>query len=246
MTEEEIAVYADALANNELHKIDATLKKHLAECDDCTAEVLQVSQIASDTQDLSIEQEQPQKKKKKVVSMRNVLAIAAGIALLVGLGIWMHPQFFAANDNILGTGGAKEKDTGQPTYMGSDNPGEAKGKSGGDAYIAPVKRQGPQALVPYMKYEQIIKKQKSQQNFQTDQPRLIQTKIRKSLALSWSSASSSSYTFQVTDNKGNLLYTQEIQQNHIMLQGFKSPGLYYWKLKDSDEKLHYIGKIRAE
>ena len=134
----------------------------------------------------------------------------------------------------------------QQTYMGADNAGTVSKNTTNDGFIKPHKHQGPEALVPYMKYEQIIKKQKASQDFQADQPRLIKTEVRQSLALSWEAAAGNNYSFKVTDNKGNVLFSQDVQNSHIMLQGFTNKGLYYWKLADDKGKLAYIGKIRVE
>ena len=91
LTEEELALCADALSADKYNELPASLRNHLKTCDSCANEVIQVQAILQTAEN---EAEGPVPvHKKKILKMPAywLMGAAASVVLLIGLGLWLDP-----------------------------------------------------------------------------------------------------------------------------------------------------------
>ena len=81
LTEEQIAVYAEALQRGDLKDVPKDIRDHIAECDQCAAEALTIADILADEEKESTDKKADTKTSKK--RYLPYLAIAASIAVLI-------------------------------------------------------------------------------------------------------------------------------------------------------------------
>jgi hypothetical protein len=81
LTEEEIAICADALNSGGYRDLPSHLREHLAQCDECGGEVLMVTEVAGEF-DFKAESEKPVKEKAQRIIAWSI-SIAAAVALIL-------------------------------------------------------------------------------------------------------------------------------------------------------------------
>jgi len=83
LTEEEIAICAEALERNEYASLPKKLREHLFECDQCANEVLMVAELAGDINIQSQDNKPSRRKTKRIITWSISIAAAAGLIVLI-------------------------------------------------------------------------------------------------------------------------------------------------------------------
>lgn len=95
LTEENIAMCAEALDNGTYEQLPITIREHLSQCDQCAEEVLVVADISNELVDFNLKEIKPYRDKKQRIIAWSV-SVAAAIAFIL-LIIEVGP--FNNNDN---------------------------------------------------------------------------------------------------------------------------------------------------
>lgn len=269
LTEEELALCAEALSADKYNELPASIRNHLRTCDSCANEVIQIQAILQTQED---EAEGPvPAPKKKVVSMPAywLIGAAASVVLLIGLGFWIGPfggqkgqhdnplvlqdsNTHAAHPDSLkfaaGTGSSVTPGKGQ-----NGRP-DKEGAQAGEEQKSPEGKQKPAikpkpelAYMPYPPMEQLVQRFRDSAyrggNVEVTAPSLIRIGPGEPLNLTWDNPGQETLYLSFFDNKGKPINEMDPQPNNFQTDTFSHQTLYYWKLMNEDFDLLFCGKI---
>ncbi|MGM0378083.1 MAG: hypothetical protein ACQEQ0_15050 [Bacteroidota bacterium] len=260
LTEEEVAICAEALNNNEYHKVPQHIQEHLSNCDQCADEVLLVADIA---EDVDFHQKFNQQKKYRKVRRLVILGTSVAAALVL--------VFLLVNTDRK-DGGDLISQNQQPTQSASEDAAaedETKDEEKGDALkdppgsVAspgsgkPADEQSSDApelseflaeWEPDENLEKLVARShdslRNAGEIDVDQSHTIYSS-RPNVQLSWSNPQNQKVFIEVFDNSGEKLLEDETSGNSYTLEDMEE-GLYYWKLISADFDLLFCGRIIIE
>lgn len=252
LSEEEIAIYADAMLANKVEEMDAESRNHILECDECADKVLAVTEIAEE----SIPEEDTNS--VKTFSLKNSywLQIAASIVVIVGAGL-IFLQVKQA-DKIKIQTLAEIKDSTNTTIDSINIPKKEDqhiAQETKDSVIKVILPEEPQEvnqdqnLLAYAEntdLEKLVSRfidANLRGDFSIDIESLIKIKQDEELVFEWNNENGELLTIEFFDNTGEKLFEEETSNNIYKTQELKTPGLYYWKLLSEDFDLLFCGKI---
>ena len=255
LSEEQIAQYAEALANGNQEYLPDTILNHVKECDQCADEVMHVHEMLVSGE---LKTQKPEGKKYTLKPVKWV-SVAAGITLLVGLGGYlflrtdqsMQPRRTAESqlsekpvekvaeiieiDDI-----SKNKDTLRvPAENLKENPEKAKE----DEVLLARYEPNEQLESLSTRFEQ---KQLRSSGFRLLSAHHLKLESKANIEISWKAPAEEDLIFTLRNNSDSLILERNAGQNGIEITDFSQPGLYYWKLMDSDFDLLYCGKVEIE
>ncbi|MGM0567217.1 MAG: hypothetical protein ACQESX_10705 [Bacteroidota bacterium] len=253
LSEEQIAQYAEALASGKQEDLPEAILNHVKECDQCADEVMHVHEM------LISEELKTQKPAGKKYTLKPVkwVSVAAGITLLVGLGGYLflrtdqsiQPE--TADSQLSGNQSpkiveiieiedvAKQKDT---LKVPAESIKESADKASEDevllARFEPNKQL--ESLASRFGQEQM---RSNDFRLQSDHYQKIQPKSH--IEINWE-APEGELTFILRNNRDSLVLEKSAGKDGVRITEVSEPGLYYWKLMNSDFDLLYCGKIEIE
>ncbi len=228
LTPEEIAMCAEALNGKEYQNLPNDFHKHLEECDECAAEVVEVAQI-------SMEWESMMKTKfaQKKFNQRILIAVSSIAAVLV---------LFLVFKTVL------NNETEKPIIV---NNTEIKSSQN-----IPIDTTTKSIVVDNSSMSSYNKKFESNRQleilynnhkdaYRSDDVIIISKGEIKSnfpISLKWKNPNTIDLSVEIFDNKENIVFQKNTNKNAIVISTLPK-GLYYWKLIDEDYNLIYVGKI---
>jgi hypothetical protein len=260
LTEEELAFYAEQLSSGTLEKVSEHTREHVAQCDECAKEALAIFDILNMDMDTGDQATlKSPKSRKKIFSS---LAIAAGIAIIIGL-------FFIIQEKAGTTQEAK------PTKLAEKKKEQAPvliEENKHDTYPQDkVSGQTEKSSLVFGKEEEEEEERKTNyiaENYEPD-PRLeklterfargtfrdaemeiktpssIEAKQGQPIILQWENPGKENLILELFDNKGKQVEEIELSGEKYTLSPERAAGLYYWKLMNMDFDLLFCGKIRV-
>ncbi len=233
LTEEEIAICAEALQNDTLDQIKPKIKMHLQECDHCWHEVSFLSEMISSDSEGSIPENEntlkiPLKKAKtkRTISISLFAGVAASLLILFALIKKDHflPQHQAnlKNEEFI----SQSKDNSN----------------------ANLQLQNKLAFTPNKNLEKLATRF-SDSNFRgNDDIHIITSSeyivnINNPILLKWTNKKKQVLSFEIYNNKEILILKKKTNNNSNEITTIQEKGIYYWKLLNSDYDLLFCGKI---
>ncbi len=268
LSEQEVALCAEAIMDQQPERIPAELKLHLAECNQCATEVAMVADISEmEVQEAGVAQ----------TSDGNLQWIAPllAAAILLGFVLWIfYPSSERRNgEDTLRTAEQHINDMDLPDMQEeghADTMGEQaakvsnpeKGPSNAETSdtIEPEeavetdkepKEERQQTLLasytPDPNMEMLVENYQSAYRggeIEVKSPSVVLT--AEHTQLSWNNPGENNLLLEITDNEGNEVFSSSTRSSSVEIPRL-SPGLYYWKLiEEEDYDLLFVGKIRSE
>lgn len=272
LSTEQIAQCADAIVYGKYGELDIDLRNHLANCDECAAEVLSVTDIVFD---YNLEKSD----KGKVLNMKRWIAVVSGVAAAITVVFLVTSVFFNSkfkSDYIVSDDSIKVKST---EITNNEVKIDARGdvvENNQTITTAADKNENSSLskVEPEHKVKQKVKiKSKTPSDQQTsfsglyvpDQTLEILfenftqayrgadivvlstgiTQVPENDSLKWSNPNKDELYVEFFDNKGTRFLTTTEYSSGIKLPELED-GLYYWKLVNQDFDLLFVGKIVVE
>jgi len=264
LTEDQIAVFAEALSAGTESSLPEEWRNHVYKCDQCAEEVKMVSQIIDDKS-----KEFSNEKKNKPSPSRRFLAryaIAASFVVIIGLGI-LFTLNYTSNKNknladldkpqpVADTSEKKNGLTEKPEYTEKKTDKDSARSKEIENVEIQKKHQDSKtknnrlAYVPDNLLQQLSDRFKDA-NMRGDDvsvlsPHKIEVKQGSEILIKIKNPENSSLILEFFDNKGEKLFEKETSEETYQVEKLTQPGLYYWKLLNQDFDLLYCGKIVIE
>ena len=85
LTEEELALYAEALNRGDLSNVSSSIRQHIAECDECAMEAINISDILSEEEEKTnlTTQKNQNKRKPLLILIASIVVVIIVIILIL-------------------------------------------------------------------------------------------------------------------------------------------------------------------
>jgi len=257
LTEEDVALCAEAILNGQYETLDPRLHHHLAQCPQCADEVLMVADVAEIPAVKSNGRIVPFYARKAFLTVIS----AAAVILIAVLIVFNFPEdnnkqvTLNQQDNKQEMQHDSFPDSG-PAQKGNLNSSDS---SGFQRTTLPVDKQNQaisnsksqqQALLASYQPDENL--EKLAQNF-SGSYRGSEIKIRSKNILHWHQDDSLKWInpnkelliVEIFTNKGEKKLSLSSSNNNVLIPEMPN-GLYYWKLINEDFDLLFVGKIVFE
>lgn len=238
LSEEEIALYAEALSNGNYTELPGHIKKHIAECDQCAAEAVDLYDIIKSAESFSL-------KAKKLSKMLYAMGIAATALILITLTlIFTHSQDFDsssvkyAQKKIELKKHLPSKKILVDTFL-DPTPKQFHQKSPKQNLLA-------QAYKPNANLENLAERFKGSlrsQDTNIKTPHTLVVTKSKQIVLEWEIYPKTTLYIELYNNIGEKILEKQTSENKSNIEEKLSLGLYYWKLFTEDFDLLFCGRI---
>lgn len=238
LNDEAVAIYAEAFINEHRDKIPSSVLDHVEDCFTCKKEILSVYQIIREDARLN--------KINPTIKISYAVKIAAGIALLFGLGFLTYYLIERRQDDKIAKVNTNKPYYSNPEVRNNNENTSAQytqnstSKSSGkiDNSLAENTKESQlfEGLINsnYRSTEVIVSVPQIGQQFKTGEAVSFTIKSSDASKLFW---------IELYNNKEKrILQTNTFAAPNFLLKDKLSPGLYYWKLL-ADDNLLYVGKI---
>lgn len=236
LTDEEIALYAEALSSGDHTGLPVHIKKHVAECDQCAAETVDLYDIIKSVDSYSTKAKTPAK-------MLYISGIAATALIFITLTL-----IFTHN---------KDLDSRSFKYAQKKIEFHKKLPSKKNNYdTLPIQKQIPirppgkkliaQAYEPNENLEKLSERFKGSlraQDTNIKTPHTLFVTKNKKVILEWEIHPKTNLYIEIYNNNGEKIFEKQTSENLIEIEEILSPGLYYWKLFTEDFDLLFCGRI---
>ena len=253
LTDEQIAICAEATNNVSIDSLPESIKEHLKECDECAHHVLAVSETI-----LDLSENETIKSAHHYNFTKKALAVAASLAIIVTASFYLN-SILQSNNNLISekhvdstsleTGSTSNdietlNSTGQPT---DQQPEKIKN-------IIPVREQDQpnhsnNHLLAYAPNEQLDKlcerfmgAAMRDDDVKVVSPALIESNSSQ-VELKWKNHNNQLLIIEIYDNGGEIIGEHETTRSSFKPNNLTTAGLYYWKLLNEDFDLLFCGKI---
>ncbi len=245
LSEEAIAQAADAVASNKYDHLPNEIKTHLAECDQCAAEVVAISQILDETQTET---------RNIPFYKTSLFRATVGVAALLAIVFSFYFIFKTTPENS--TRFADQTDTNQviAPYEKENQPISDTVQSNkpspetvrqtnptNDNLLAFNTNEDLEKI--YLRYQDGVMRSN---DVKISVDSLISTSKGKTISISWK-AEGDDLIFELWNNKNQKVLEKTTNSTTgLSLTTPEAIGLYYWKLLNADFELVYCGKIKVE
>ncbi|MFO7864088.1 MAG: hypothetical protein R6U85_08825 [Salinivirgaceae bacterium] len=252
LTPEQIAQTADMQMSGTYQKLPKSVKRHLAECDLCASEVLDVIEIAS------TETAKPKTKPLRKLS----IAISLAAAVLLFITFILFPlkeeskiinsdSQFKIAENDLQTKEKQNKDVKPEEKSGkSEKKNQPKKRKSHPKGTNTHTEQTQDAKVLYASYEPnpqleaLVERTRGHLRSSTISSFPLEIKYPEQRNLKIPIPSNYSMIVEIYTNKGELVSEKTLTDSLFTLPKLKD-GLFYWKLINEDFDLLFVGKIKS-
>jgi hypothetical protein len=251
LSEEEIAIYADALNDGSVDSVSAEIQIHIGECNECAEEAALVAGYSKEYD--------AKFKKGKHIQFKSWLlpaAAAAGIAVFVILKLIPDLQVIPSqresltqvevvNVDKLSEGRfSKETSDNEKAVLSRANKTENSNK------IQPAGLPPKEALLAlYTIDERLEKLFISSQNEHRGESVLVNSEVIVEIpgtdSLKWHNPRKEALLVEIFNNHGKRITSISSRKNSIQIPALNQ-GLYYWKLINQDFDLLFVGKINVK
>lgn len=255
LTDEQIALCAEALSKKNVNSLPNSLQQHLNQCDECANQVTLVSELS---ESITLEAESESKTRKIGLTYR--ISAAAVILVLIGLGFYKgkplkQEQSIAQTtvDSILIEKSSSELKTNENVEIAhvenkSNNNSEIEEPKNPEIIQSETNSTELLAYASNADMEKLVERFNSGAMRGNDikvlSPILVSGKTNE-IILEWTNEEEQELIVEFFDNKGNKLNEQTTTQSRIQPKNLTNKGLYYWKLINEDFDLIFCGKIRV-
>ena len=244
LTEQEVAICAEALVNGTYNKLPKHLSQHIEQCELCANEISMVAELAQD-----FELDTTSKVKPKRVWLYISTSAAASVAIvMLGYYILQNQQTNTLQNNptAINHNTLKTIDT-VSTSIDSNRTSPHKT----DSVVLQTKNiTATSTKVILAQYQPNKQLEQLCNNFADAAYRgddievitPIDFSISGNDSLKWENPLQAALTVEIFNNKGERITTIETKGNSIAIPSI-SNGLYYWKLINEEYDLIFCGRI---
>ena len=234
LTDEGIALYVDALKLGRTGTLPRPIQEHVQECLVCKQEITGLYDLITQIDGATgIVEPVSGQRGQRVRDRRMIFRMAAGIAVLLGLGGLTYLFLPHTPDGVL---------IQQPlaTSRPPDTTAEiAPGR-------IPPRRTPPSELLasrfePSPDLEDLVNDRTRSSETVVHGPR-NDAVLHANIRFSWASPLPPPFTVTVLDNRRHAIQTAQCETDTLTLSLPLEPGLYYWKLSAEGDLLH-VGKF---
>jgi len=252
LSEEQIAIYAEALAIDTSVNLSDDIKKHVKNCEECTSEIHTVSEILREQYKNSIAEGLNSVKESKSISMGFWL-VAASIIILAALGYLFTKNTNTPEKNLMAIDSTLfESENIAYTYDEVDNNmtdtnSTITNNIKDNIVIAPNKKEISIAFLTNNDLDKLVSRFEDASmrsvGINIITPSYIKINKNDSINLEWNNTNNQYLTIEIFDNKGVKITSKTSSKNIVTITEISKSGLYYWKLINEDYDLLFCGKI---
>ncbi|MCF8302757.1 MAG: hypothetical protein K9I94_05720 [Bacteroidales bacterium] len=266
LSEEEIAQYADALKNGRFKDLPRYIRQHVKECDQCSTEILAIYDLITneDKGDLKTTEEELFSLPKR--SFRETwFAIAAGFILLIGIGGFFllfnkspeKPELAEQYlENAADTLETQVTDTVPEITTPAEEIPEKEDaerqtqESSTEKEIRKERELLAQAYKPNPDLEVLVNRfdESAYRGNEVEVTTALHITVKRgqNIKLTWKNPAQEELTVELLNNNGERLLEKYTLKEKVSIEKRIAPGLYYWKLYNTDFDLLFAGKITVE
>ncbi|MDG5799617.1 hypothetical protein QA597_04490 [Marinilabiliaceae bacterium ANBcel2] len=257
LTAEQVAICAEALNNNSYFKLHKELRQHIHICDKCAAEVINVAELISDREEINIPDsfdediEEEKFKKLKPLNKKLIISIASAAAIILAV-ITLTPLWFSPGDkNKIAVVqndvyNKTDKSAAANSILKEKPEKEHKIITDTTSEITDSETIDAPKLAnfePDPVLEQLYDNLQGTYRGRTVEVKTPpEIKYCDKLKLKWTNPEKETLHLELFNNKGEEIYTSTSTKESVTLPPLQ-PGLYYWKLINSNFELLFVGKI---
>jgi superfamily II RNA helicase len=250
LSDEEIAIYADAINDGSIESVSADIQTHIRECTECAEEATLVAAFSK-------EFNATHKKRKRILfrswQLPAAAVAAAGIAIFVIIKLFpghqSAPSHSKANTE-LGIENAEKLTKDQ--FSEAEIPKERSLDIIAEKEENPEKIQNSKSLKKEELLAMYVPDDRLEKLFTGYQHALRSQTVKVSSeaivlvpdtdSLKWSNPRNEELVVEFFNNNGEKISSETSRNNSIQIPVHKQ-GLYYWKLINQDFDLLFVGKI---
>lgn len=245
LSEEEIALSAEALLAEDLTQLDTRIREHLDQCAQCSSEVMMVAELSADIPDLHI----TPTKINPIWRYAALLAAAAALVLLV----FNLPGLFNSSPNPSAEMALVVPDSSMSS-VGDHKPELISAVNDTIQFQADDKNNSIRtkltlsndalAYAPNEALESLVSNSRVAYRGDDAIKLLSNVEIQfpETDSLVWHNPEKILLTIEWYNNQGVLIQSLETDQEGMTIPSFDN-GLYYWKLMNEDFDLLGVGKM---
>ncbi|MFA8435307.1 MAG: hypothetical protein ACEPOZ_12385 [Marinifilaceae bacterium] len=253
LTEQEIALVAEALVKENYNQLDNRIREHLAICNCCADEALVVSELIADQKSDSKDSQPDSITIASNRNKMNFLWIAASLAICFGIAYWsieysnrsaMYAHIENTPSNVVSKVMKDSLEVLKP------KPVVVKQKVTDKKTIVSQTTQVKKPLLAYQtnpQMEALVERFTNEAHMRGGQIEVVSKSLIKGelnkIELRWKNPDKAVLILEIFDNKGTKLSEIETQDSIFHPTQLNQPGLYYWKLIDEDFEMIFCGRI---
>jgi len=253
LTDEQIAISAEALNKHSFDSLSPDVKEHMQECDECSHYVLAVSETLQDLSD-----NETVKSDHHISFTKKALALAASLAIMVSVSFYFY-SIIKPNHFLIGINdqnsisqenciiGNDKESSGLPCQPITQQ--QAKDKRTRQFEKLDQSNSSAHQLLAYAPSKQLNTLcerfiDAALRNADVKVESLHHIKSRSNqVELKWSKNNNQVLIVEVYNNTGEVIGEYVTNNSSIKPNCLTKPGLYYWKLLSEDFDLLFCGKI---
>ena len=255
LSDEQLALYADASIRKTLSSIDQEIVEHIKSCNSCAEKALAIIAIAEDVED-ELELQQSISWKRSFL-----IRTVASVTLILGAAIIYYMVHKTRMDNAQQI--AKQIDSAERVMEPKLQWVELKHKE--PVNLAKEKKRSKQKiekqnksnkpkdlLTVYTPNENLdllvnrFSESVLREEFSIDMPSEIVVKQNQEIELQWNNSNNKLLVIEFYDNEAKKVFEEETDENKYSIGKLEKKGLFYWKLLNKDFDLLFCGKIRVK
>jgi hypothetical protein len=262
LTEDQIAIFVEALEVGSESSLPEEWRDHVSECAECAYEINMVSTLLSKDKTGKITPKKEKSVTSKVLSLKAKLSIAASIAILISSGILLlivntnQNIKITEKENISALADSLIKKDTEKTAQTVDKPKKEKEpkktKTRGLQNVININKDQSSnrkklAYIANEKLEKLVARSKDS-NLRSNEIYVISaSEMTKDegdkIILKFNNPKEINVIIEFFDNKGKKLFDATTNSEDYNPQKLVKPGLYYWKLLDNEFYMVFCGKI---
>ncbi len=229
LNEYELALYVEYIDTKNPKNIPSHVMDHVKECDDCAAEALELFEMTA---------LQQHKYKTKTI-IRPLFYISTAIAASLLIFFLVYNFNFDTTVTETKNMAAVDRTTAKPLIKKDANNTPAVGNIKTDKIQYADNFTVDDYLEKMVSRFEGVSRNTERINIITP----LEYKSSGNILLEWENRSEKELYVEILNNKGKLLNEYTSTGDSLFLKNKLSPGLYYWKLMNSDFDLLFCGKI---
>ncbi len=247
LSEEEIALSAEAMIAKDLTQLDIRIRKHLDQCAQCSSEVMMVAELSAEIPDVSIIPI------KTNPIWRYAAMLAASVVLV--LLVYNLPGLFNSSPNpsaemaLLASDSSAssidEHKLEQKSAVDDTTPIQTDDKNN-SIRTKSILSNNALAYAPNDALESLVSNNRVA--YRSDDAIILLSQVEIQFpeidSLVWQNPEKILLTIEWYNTQGVLIQSLETNKDGISIPSFKN-GLYYWKLMNEDFDLLGVGKVRV-
>lgn len=247
LTEEQIAICAEAILDNSYSTLDNSTREHLAHCDQCASEVILVTEVS---EDFFMQETRTEKPFRYISLVPTAIAVAAVILIAVFFTFLYQKNEKPEIAQQTEPGLEIENNTQIAIEEKQDIPQIEDIKTPQTQSTPKTTPSQDKVLLASFEPNETLEKlyENYSGTYRTQQltiltPGILTFNITDSLR--WQNKNKETVIIEILNNKGISIFNTQTNSEGIALPGLPK-GLFYFKLINEDFDLVYVGKIIHE